>query len=199
MRVGSSPYLPSCISMLGRRTSGACGISSTALSRIPSELAVGSCAASFTNTPFTARTRSSASLWALYIDFEIRNGELGRAKSLIYRAVRECPWCKGELLCSSFCFLVLTSCTFADLYMRPFLPVLRSVYRSSELRNWHSLLLEKGLRVRVDTNSFLEGEVGSDVEMEEQEQDEEPPLEDAGNDWAAGEDLLREREQLKPY
>ncbi|CEQ42109.1 SPOSA6832_03893, partial [Sporobolomyces salmonicolor] len=44
------------------------------------------------------RTRSSASLWVLYVDFEVRNGELQRAKSLIYRALRECPWCKGELI-----------------------------------------------------------------------------------------------------
>lgn len=95
---------------------------------------------------------------------------------------------------------LLTPRFLADLYMRPFLPILRPVYRSSELRNWHSLLLEKGLRVRVDTDSFLEGEVGSDIEMEEQERDEDmKPLEDVGNDWAAGEDLLREREQLKPY
>lgn len=41
------------------------------------------------------RTKSAASLWTLYIDFEVRNGEYRRAKSLIYRAIRECPWCKG--------------------------------------------------------------------------------------------------------
>jgi hypothetical protein len=93
----------------------------------------------------------------------------------------------------------LTSCSLADLYMRPFLPSLRPVYRSSELRNWHSLLLEKGLRVRVDVDSFVEGEVGSDVEVEEPEREEDMPLEYVGDEWAAGEDLLREREQLKPY
>ena len=41
-------------------------------------------------------TKSSPSIWTLYIDFEVRNGELERAKALIYRALRECPWCKGE-------------------------------------------------------------------------------------------------------
>lgn len=41
------------------------------------------------------RTKSAASLWTLYIDFEVKNGEYKRAKSLIYRAIRECPWCKG--------------------------------------------------------------------------------------------------------
>lgn len=92
---------------------------------------------------------------------------------------------------------MLTLRSLADLYMRPFLPVLRPVYRSSELRNWHSLLLEKGLRVRVDTDSFLEGEVGSDVETEERNED--MPLENVQAEWAAGEDLLREREHLKPY
>lgn len=42
------------------------------------------------------RTKSAPSLWTLHIDFEVKNGELKRAKSLIYRAIRECPWCKGE-------------------------------------------------------------------------------------------------------
>lgn len=76
----------------------------------------------------------------------------------------------------------------ADLYLRPFLPALRPVYRSQELRDWHSLLLEKGLRVRVEVDGFTEP--GSDIEMEE-----DPPLEDV----TEAEGLLREREYLKPY
>ncbi|BGO94695.1 hypothetical protein NBRC10512_004875 [Rhodotorula toruloides] len=118
------------------------------------------------------KTKSSPSLWTLYIDFEVRNGELQRAKSLIYRAIRECPWCK-------------------EFYLRPFSPALRSVYRSRELRDFHHLLLEKGLRVRVDFEPFLEGVVTSD--MEDEEEGEGPMLEDAG------EELLAERRRLMPY
>lgn len=40
----------------------------------------------------------------LYIDFEIRNGDLARSKALVYRAIRECPWCKGNFLVSRSCF-----------------------------------------------------------------------------------------------
>uniref|UniRef100_A0A0K3C9N5 BY PROTMAP: gi/647394756/emb/CDR35990.1/ RHTO0S01e11694g1_1 [Rhodosporidium toruloides] n=1 Tax=Rhodotorula toruloides TaxID=5286 RepID=A0A0K3C9N5_RHOTO len=119
-------------------------------------------------------TKSSPSLWTLYIDFEVRNGELHRAKSLIYRAIRECPWCK-------------------EFYLRPFSPALRSVYRSRELRDFHHLLLEKGLRVRVDIEPFLEGAVTSDMEDDEEEEGEGPMLEDAG------EALLAERRRLMPY
>ncbi|BGP21464.1 hypothetical protein JCM10295v2_000339 [Rhodotorula toruloides] len=118
------------------------------------------------------KTKSSPSLWTLYIDFEVRNGELRRAKSLIYRAIRECPWCK-------------------EFYLRPFSPALRSVYRSRELRDFHHLLLEKGLRVRVDIEPYLEGVIASD--MEDEEEEEGPMLQDAG------EALLEERRRLMPY
>lgn len=33
----------------------------------------------------------------MFIDFELRNGELARAKSLLYRAIHACPWVKGAL------------------------------------------------------------------------------------------------------
>ncbi|GAA6004312.1 hypothetical protein JCM10207_000663 [Rhodosporidiobolus poonsookiae] len=117
------------------------------------------------------KTRSSPSLWTLYIDFEVRTGELHRAKSLIYRALRECPWCK-------------------ELYLRPFSPALRSVYRSRELRDFHHALLEKGLRVRVEIDSFLAEYTSSDAE---DERDEQMGVADVG------EELLEERQRLKPY
>ncbi|GAA5891027.1 hypothetical protein JCM6882_006393, partial [Rhodosporidiobolus microsporus] len=120
------------------------------------------------------KTRSSPSFWTLYVDFEVKNGELHRAKSLIYRALRECPWCK-------------------ELYLRPFSPALRSVYRSRELRDFHHLLLEKGLRVRVELDSFVEGHVGSEAEEEDEDEDAPMRLEEAG------EELLDERRRLMPY
>lgn len=36
-------------------------------------------------------------LWLIYIEFEARFGKPQRAKDLVFRAVRECPWCKGNL------------------------------------------------------------------------------------------------------
>ncbi|BGP44730.1 hypothetical protein JCM10450v2_000544 [Rhodotorula kratochvilovae] len=123
------------------------------------------------------KTRCSASLWALYIDFEVRNGELGRAKSLVYQAIRECPWCK-------------------EFYLRPFSPALRPVFRSRDLRDFHHLLLEKGLRVRVDIEPFLEGVVTSDMEDDDAADEGEGPLERLEE---AGEDVLSERQRLMPY
>ncbi|GAA5908743.1 hypothetical protein JCM8208_006776 [Rhodotorula glutinis] len=124
------------------------------------------------------RSRSSASVWALYIDFEVRNGELARAKSLIYRALRECPWCK-------------------EFHLRPFSPSLRPVFRSRELRDFHHLLLEKGLRVHVDVDQFLDGAILSDMEDDEVDDGEQ----DQGLERleAAGEEVLTERTRLMPY
>lgn len=71
------------------------------------------------------------------------------------------------------------------------------MYRLSELREWHSLLLEKGLRVRLEIDPFIEGE---GVEEDAERWIEDAPLEDAvaPGDTVA-EELLREREELKPY
>ncbi|GAA5861515.1 hypothetical protein JCM3774_000276 [Rhodotorula dairenensis] len=120
------------------------------------------------------KTRSAPSLWTLYIDFEVRNGEYGRAKSLIYRAIRECPWCK-------------------EFYLRPFSPTLRSVYRSRELRDFHHLLLEKGLRIRVDVDAYLQEQDDSDMEVEDARQEDLERLE------YAGEEVLTERQRLMPF
>ncbi|KAM0754939.1 DUF1740-domain-containing protein [Meredithblackwellia eburnea MCA 4105] len=118
-------------------------------------------------------TKCSASIWSLYIDFEIRNGDLNRAKALTFRGIRECPWCK-------------------ELYLKAFSPHLRPSFRSKELRQVHSLLLEKGLRVRLELDGFLRGWSSSDVE---DEGDEEPaPLL-----LKETEELYSERRRLMPY
>ncbi|GAA5907948.1 nuclear exosome regulator NRDE2 [Sporobolomyces salmoneus] len=125
------------------------------------------------------KTKSSPSIWTLYIDYEVRNGELQRAKSLIYRALRECPWCQ-------------------EFYLRPFSPTLRSVYRSSELRDFHHLLLEKGLRVRIDLDPYLEGAQFSDVEMLENDEEEDREGEGGGT-LGIGEEVFVESKKLMPY
>jgi hypothetical protein len=40
-------------------------------------------------------TRGSISLWRVAIEHEILLGEHGRAKGLLYRAIKACPWSKG--------------------------------------------------------------------------------------------------------
>ena len=42
------------------------------------------------------RTRASYVIWRVYLEFEIRVGQLERAKKLLYRAIGDCPLAKGE-------------------------------------------------------------------------------------------------------
>ena len=44
----------------------------------------------------TRRTKGCAMLWRLFIELELRSGDFQSAKRLLYRAVRECPFAKGE-------------------------------------------------------------------------------------------------------
>lgn len=43
-------------------------------------------------------TRMSAELWKLYIEFEIREQNPTRAKMVLFRALRCCPWSKGIVI-----------------------------------------------------------------------------------------------------
>jgi hypothetical protein len=43
----------------------------------------------------------SAILWGVILEFEVRVGELQRAKKLLYRAVDECPLAKGKYIAMS--------------------------------------------------------------------------------------------------
>lgn len=142
-------------------------------------------------TSLSSRTRPSASLWTLFIDFEIRNGELARAKALVYRAVRECPWCKGT---SRFPNNDPANPRFAELYLKPFAAPLRTMYRSDELRELHRLLLEKGLRVRLELDDFAEGWRSEPEDMEQDSSDD-----DRGGVVKVAEELYQERARLMPY
>lgn len=42
-------------------------------------------------------TRGSVALWKLYIEFELRGKEPVRAKLVLFRALRCCPWSKGKI------------------------------------------------------------------------------------------------------
>lgn len=79
-----------------------------------------------------------------------------------------------------------------DLYLLPF-STLRSQFTSRELRAITELMIERGIRIRVDTQDYWddedtdEGEGDSDDEM----------IGPVPDDYEYG--MLREREVLKPY
>jgi len=118
------------------------------------------------------RTKSSVSLWSLFIEFEVKQGRPLRAKTLLQRALVECPWAK-------------------DLYMMAFTGSLRSDFRSNELRNIHRLLLEKGIRVHTSLDDLVSGwksEESEDEDMEEAETE----------DTLYAQTLAAERQRLLP-
>ncbi|KAI0094968.1 NRDE-2, necessary for RNA interference-domain-containing protein [Irpex rosettiformis] len=82
------------------------------------------------------RTRGSAILWRVYLEFEIRAGQLQRAKKLLFRAVGECPLAK-------------------ELYLIAFVQ-LRSVFNSKELNELGDTMAERGIRLREGLDEALE-------------------------------------------
>lgn len=45
---------------------------------------------------FRDRTKGSSQIWRIYIEFEIRATRLKTAKELLFRAIDQCPRCKGK-------------------------------------------------------------------------------------------------------
>ncbi|KAF3913128.1 hypothetical protein AA313_de0202268 [Arthrobotrys entomopaga] len=72
----------------------------------------------------------------LYIKFEIRQSQPGRAKDVFFRAVRACPWSK-DIILSGFKWL-------------------RSILDFGEMRKVYGVMQEKELRVHVDVEELLE-------------------------------------------
>src|SRR5688572_28921940 len=103
------------------------------------------------------KTKSSISLWTLYINFEMSYGRNDIAKTLYYRAVRECPWSKGNNYIKSFIIAILIIlnifCWFIDLYMMAFRK-LRSLFTIDELEEAMNVLYEKEIRLRVSIDKF---------------------------------------------
>ncbi|KAH7928477.1 DUF1740-domain-containing protein [Leucogyrophana mollusca] len=122
------------------------------------------------------RTRGSPVIWRVILEFEIRVGQLRKAKSLLYRAVGECPYVK-------------------DLYLLAFGP-LRSVFDAHELDGFVDMMAERGLRMRMDLDEYLddgqrvsEGDEGSDEGSDGGRGGDEDEIEQAA----------RERRRLMPY
>lgn len=81
--------------------------------------------------------RNSAALWGWWVRWEVETaGDLGRAKEVWLRGLREVPWCKG--------FVMLA------------FKLLRSVMGFEELRRVYDVLAEKELRVHVDLEECFE-------------------------------------------
>ncbi|KAJ7783652.1 NRDE-2, necessary for RNA interference-domain-containing protein [Mycena maculata] len=83
------------------------------------------------------RTRRSVIIWRIFIEFEIRVGQLNRAKKLLFRAIGECPLVK-------------------ELYLVAFGP-LRAVFSAQELNGFADTMAERELRLRQGLDEFLEG------------------------------------------
>ncbi|KAF5385316.1 hypothetical protein D9615_001411 [Tricholomella constricta] len=83
------------------------------------------------------RTRASHVIWRIYIELEIRAGQLQRAKKLLFRAIGECPLVK-------------------ELYLVAFGP-LRGVFSGQELIAIADTMAERGLRLRRGLDEVLEG------------------------------------------
>ncbi|OBZ78739.1 Protein NRDE2 [Grifola frondosa] len=116
------------------------------------------------------RTRGSPILWRLYVEFEIKTGNLQRAKKLLFRAVGECPLVK-------------------ELYLVAFGP-LRSVFDRRELNEWGETMAERGLRMRKGLDEAVGELVGPDGDVKE---------EDNGGVEDEIEYNARELRRLRPY
>ncbi|TFK36838.1 NRDE-2, necessary for RNA interference-domain-containing protein [Crucibulum laeve] len=117
------------------------------------------------------RTRASAVIWRIYIEFEIRAGELQRAKKLLFRAIGECPLVK-------------------ELYLIAF-GALRSVFSAHELNGLGDTMVERGMRLRRGLDEVLEGWGGVGLDGEGDRESEESGDEIEHN--------ARELRRLMPY
>lgn len=76
-------------------------------------------------------------VWISYIRYCHEKRELrAKAKSVFYRAIQRCPWSK-------------------DVFMEAFITLAREM-DTSELRSVYSTLCDKGLRVHVELDAFVE-------------------------------------------
>ncbi|KAI0321133.1 NRDE-2, necessary for RNA interference-domain-containing protein [Amylostereum chailletii] len=115
------------------------------------------------------RTRGSPILWRVYIEFEIRAGQLQKAKDVLFRAIGQCPLVK-------------------ELYM-PAFDALRSVFNERELNGLAESMGERGLRMRKGLE-----EVVGDWGEKEREEEEWMDKEEDEIEYDS-----RELRRLKPY
>ncbi|KAL7422893.1 hypothetical protein Q5752_002190 [Cryptotrichosporon argae] len=128
---------------------------------------------------YSVAGKRSVALWKLYIEFETLVGRPAAAKALVYRAIAAVGGCK-------------------DFYLLPFGP-LRAHYSPRELADMAEVMLEKGVRVRVPTDTFwTDDDVRPTDEGEGGDGDGDY---DGDGDGGAGDEyaVLRDIEVAKPY
>ncbi|KAL5495358.1 hypothetical protein ACEPAI_821 [Sanghuangporus weigelae] len=120
------------------------------------------------------RTKGSPILWKVYVKFEIAAGNVKRAKSVLFRALKECPLVK-------------------ELYLLAFEDDLRNAYTRRELITLSDTMAERGIRLRHSLGEVLEIHGVDDREKESD-------TSESGDEY---EDELeyesRERKRLMPY
>ncbi|KAI8968975.1 NRDE-2, necessary for RNA interference-domain-containing protein [Mycotypha africana] len=82
-----------------------------------------------------SKTRASVVLWKLYIQFEMLQNNKERAKTLFYRAVRECPWSK-------------------ELYLQG-IELFESTMDTRETNELVNVMMEKEIRIRIPIDEHL--------------------------------------------
>ncbi|CAJ2509864.1 Uu.00g057640.m01.CDS01 [Anthostomella pinea] len=93
--------------------------------------------AAFEHAVASKACKNHPGLWISYIRFCHDRKELReKAKSVFYRAIQSCPWSK-------------------DVFMEAFVTLERDM-DSAELRSVYNMLCEKGLRVHVEMEEFVE-------------------------------------------
>lgn len=95
--------------------------------------------------------RHSPALWRIYLEFELKAGQINRAKALLFQAVASCPWVK-------------------DFYLLAF-DQLRPAFTSTQLDSWTNVMAERQIRIRTDIEELLVDwvpEKDSDSESESQ-------------------------------
>lgn len=95
--------------------------------------------------------RHSPALWRIYLEFELKTGQINRAKALLFQAVASCPWVK-------------------DFYLLAF-DQLRSAFTSTQLDAWANVMAERQIRTRTDVEELLvdwvpEGDSASESESQ---------------------------------
>jgi hypothetical protein len=89
--------------------------------------------------------KSSVLIWMIYIEFEARYGRPLRAKELVFRAMRECPWAKGMLFYRMSLILDLAMMAFG---------MLRNLFDPRELGRVYNVVMEKEIRVHGEVEGL---------------------------------------------
>lgn len=94
-------------------------------------------------------------MWRVYIEFEMRYGDSKKLKGLLYRALGQCPFVKGESSSCSHASVYSYYPIYLDLYLLAFGP-LRKLFTLKELNSLADAMSEKGVRMRTAPEEILQ-------------------------------------------